>query len=272
VAGSGLAALRAAGIEVACGLLGAAAEELNRGFVRRMRDGRPWLTVKLAQSLDGRTALASGESQWITGAAARRDVHRLRAASCAVLTGSGTLRHDDPRLDVRLPPEELPGFDPETLTPLRVVLDTRLATPPGARILAPPGRCLVLTAADDPAAAARLRAAGAEVLRLPGEPSGLDLREVLAELARREVNELLVEAGPTLAGALFAAGLVDELRLYLAPTLLGDGARPLLRLPELPGMAARPQLELRDVRRVGADLRVVARPLPCNSPAQAGDS
>ena len=273
VAGQGLARLEAAGIATACGLLAEGAEALNRGFVKRMRTGRPWVTVKLAQSLDGRTALASGESRWITSAAARRDVHRLRARSCAIVTGLGTLLADDPALTVRLDPDELPQhYDPDLLAPLRVVLDPGLRAPPGARLFQAPGRSLVCSAVDRPAAAAALVAAGAEVVRLPGEPAGLDLVAVLEELGRRQVNEALVEAGATLAGALLAAGLVDELRLYVAPTLLGDSARPLLRLPALTSMAARQTLVIDQVRQVGPDLRFTLRPGPCNAAADSGDS
>ncbi len=273
VAGQGLARLAEAGIATASGLLAAAAEALNRGFVKRMRTGRPWVTVKLAQSLDGRTALDSGESRWITSAEARRDVHRLRARSCAILTGLGTLQADDPALTVRLESGDLPShFDTERDAPLRVLLDPGLQASPRARLFAAPGRVLVCSAVDRPPAAAALAATGAEVLRLPGEPSGLDLAAVLDELGRREVNEVLVEAGATLAGALVAAGLVDELRLYVAPTLLGDAARPLLRLPALAAMTERYDLELVDVRRVGCDLRLTARPAPCNAPGDSRDS
>ncbi|MDX1594625.1 MAG: bifunctional diaminohydroxyphosphoribosylaminopyrimidine deaminase/5-amino-6-(5-phosphoribosylamino)uracil reductase RibD [Gammaproteobacteria bacterium] len=273
VAGRGLARLEAAGIATASGLLEAEAEALNPGFFKRMRDGRPWVTVKLAQSLDGRTALASGESRWITSADARRDVHRLRARSCAILTGVGTLLADDPELTVRLQPGELPGhFDAELHAPLRVVLDANLRTPPTARLLRPPGRALVMTAVDRRERAEALIAAGAEVVRLPGEPAGLDLVAVLEELARREVNEVLVEAGATLAGALLAEDLVDALHLYVAPTLLGDTARPLLKLPALSRMAERRELHVEEVRRVGSDLRITARPAPCNPSDEPGDS
>ena len=273
VAGQGLARLADAGIATASGLLAAEAEALNPGFVKRMRAGRPWVTVKLAQSLDGRTALASGESRWITSAAARQDVHRLRARSCAILTGAGTQRADDPALTVRLEPDDLPDhFDHDLHAPLRVVLDPALGTAPDARLLQAPGRVLVLTAVDRPALAAALEAAGAEVLRVPGEPAGLDLVAVLELLARREINEVLVEAGATLAGALLTEGLVDELRLYVAPTLLGDDARPLLRLPALASMAGRRELAISDVRRVGRDLRITARPAPCNASGEPGDS
>jgi diaminohydroxyphosphoribosylaminopyrimidine deaminase/5-amino-6-(5-phosphoribosylamino)uracil reductase len=166
----------------------------------------------------------------------------------------------------------VPGFDAQTLAPLRVVVDSRLRTPPDAALLAPPGRCLVATLDAGTAAAGRLRAAGAEVLELPADGARVDLGALLDELGRRAVNELLVEAGATLSGALLARGLVDELWVYVAATLLGDNARPLLVLPPLESMAERPQLAWRDVRRVGGDLRLIARPVACNAPGETGDS
>ncbi len=262
VAGAGLARLRAAGIEVTAGVLEPAAQALNPGFLRRMVSGRPYVRCKLAMSLDGRTAMASGESQWITGADARRDVQRLRARSSAVLTGVDTVLADDPSLNVRLAPAELPGV--ETLDylrqPLRVVLDSRLRTPPTARLLGLPGRTLVVCAAPAAARAAdALRAAGAEVLAVAGDGRP-DLGAVLAALARREVNEVLVEAGPTLAGAFAAAGLFDEIWLYAAPHLMGDGARGLFHLPGITAMRQRLPLQIEDVRMVGRDLRLRLRP------------
>ncbi|MFO1425294.1 MAG: bifunctional diaminohydroxyphosphoribosylaminopyrimidine deaminase/5-amino-6-(5-phosphoribosylamino)uracil reductase RibD, partial [Candidatus Competibacteraceae bacterium] len=217
VAGRGLAQLRAAGIRVECGLLEAEAQALNPGFIQRMTQGRPFVRVKLAMSLDGRTALASGQSQWLTGEAARQDVQRLRARSSAILTGIGTVLADDPSLNVRLP--EAPR------QPSRVILDTELRTPPTARTLRLPGSVLLFTAVADPATQAPLRVAVAEIIVVPRAEQGLDLRAVMAELARRECNEIHVESGPTLAGALLQAGLMDELVVYIAPLLLGDKAR-----------------------------------------------
>ena len=249
VAGRGLALLQAAGIAVECGLLEIAARELNAGFVSRMTRGRPWVRLKAAASLDGKTALANGVSQWITGAAARRDVQSWRAQACALLTGVGTVLADDPQLTVR---------DLDTpRQPLRVVVDSQLRTPPNANILR--GGALIVSVSDDPAKIQNLRNAGAEVLVLPGADGRVDLARLLQLLAAREVNELMVEAGATLNGALLEAGLVDELVLYLAPMLLGDAARGLFALPVLNKMDQRTNLTLHDVRQVGTDMRVVAR-------------
>ncbi len=251
VAGRGLAHLAQAGITVACGVLEAEARALNPGFIVRMERGRPWFRIKLAASLDGRTALASGESRWISGDAAREDVQRLRARACAVLSGVGTVLADDPSLNVRL--------GEAWRQPLRAILDTRLRTPLSARLLGLPGTTLVFTAADE-AAHGPLREVGADVVRVPANAAGLDLAAVAAELARRECNEVHVECGAVLAGALLRAGLADELVLYLAPLLLGDAARGLFRLPGLERMDQHLALEFIDVRHVGRDLRLVLRP------------
>jgi len=263
VAGEGLAMLREAGVAVEVGLLAADAEALNPGFLQRMRHQRPFVRCKLAMSLDGRTAMASGESRWITGEAARRDVQLLRARSSAVVTGVSTLLADDPSLNVRLAHHELPGVEgAEYLRqPLRVVLDTRLRTPPRARLLSLPGETLIVCGegvaqeSED-----ELRAAGAEVLRLPQLGGRIDLARVLQALARRSVNEVLIESGPTLAGSAMRAGLVDELVVYMAPHLMGDAARGLVRLPGVERMDQRVGLRFREVRRVGEDLRVTLQP------------
>lgn len=251
VAGRGLAMLREAGVAVECGLLEAEAQALNPGFIQRMTQGRPFVRVKLAMSLDGRTALASGDSQWLTGAAAREDVQRLRARSSAILTGVGTVLADDPSLNVRLPEV--------ARQPLRVILDSGLRTPPTARTLQLPGSVLIFTAMTDPALQQPLQAAGADMIVAPLTEQGLDLRAVMAELARRECNEIHVECGPTLAGSLLQAGLMDELVVYIAPLLLGDKARGLLQLPELTQMSERTELEILDTRAVGRDWRVTMR-------------
>ncbi len=246
VAGSGLARLREAGIAAEAGLMQLDAEAINPGFIKRMREGRPLLRCKLAMSLDGRTAMASGESFWITGAAAREDVQRLRARSSAIITGIGTVLADDPAMTVR---SKALGENPRQ--PLRVVLDPELRTPADAKIVSGPGECLI---------AAREAGAidGAEVIALPGE-EGIDLEALMAELARRECNEVLLEAGTTLSGAFLRAGLIDELVVYTAPKLMGDGARGLFHLPGLESMAESIALEFSDVRRVGDDLRISAR-------------
>ncbi|CAG0930210.1 MAG: Riboflavin biosynthesis protein RibD [Rhodocyclaceae bacterium] len=252
VAGQGLAQLRAAGIEVADGLLAHEARELNIGFASRMERGRPWLRLKLAASLDGKTALANGKSQWITGPEARRDGHAWRARACAILTGAGTVRDDDPRLTAR---------DVETpRQPLRVVVDSHCETPPAARIL-DGGNTLVAAAFGDAAKIAALRAAGGEVVMLPNENGKVDLPHLMRLLAGRGVNELHVEAGHKLNGSLLREGLVDELLLYFAPTILGSG-REMFPLPEIADLAGRRNLKILDLRRVGGDIRILARLLP----------
>ncbi len=217
-----------------------------------MERGRPWVVVKLAASLDGGTALPGGESRWITGEAARDDVQQLRARSSAVLTGSGTVLSDDPRLDVRL--------SGATRQPLRVVLDSQLRISPEARIVAPPGQLLVLCAGEDPARAAALRGAGAEVVSVAAVSGGVDLGAALAHLGGRGINEVLAECGPGLAGAFLAAALADELVLYLAPTLLGQDSRPLANLPSPASMADRLEFSIVDRQDVGEDLMIRLRP------------
>jgi len=250
--GAGLARLRGAGIAVEAGLMRDPARELNVGFFRRIEHGRPFVRLKLAMSLDGRTALANGASQWITGEAARADVQRWRARSSAILTGSGTVLADNPRLTVRLPAGE------EAIPPLRVVLDRQLRTPAGSHVLDGSVPTLMLHCAGAEVGAPRF--ARVECIALPVCDGRLDLAAVLALLAARQVNEVHVEAGPVLGGALLAAGLVDELLLYVAPVLLGDHARPLLQLPSLSDMADRWQLRTVEQRMVGEDWRLRLRP------------
>ena len=250
VAGQGIAKLRAAGIEVECGLMESAARELNIGFFARMTRGTPWVRSKIAMSLDGRTALANGASQWITGEAARQDVQHWRARSCAVLTGIGTVLADDPQLNVR-------GIE-TSRQPLRVVVDNDLRLPPKARLLQQRG-VLVYTATQDAEKIDALEQAGAVVMVLPDVNGQVDASAVLRDLAAQGCNEVLVEAGSKLNGALLKAGLVDELVLYLAPQLLGDMARGMARLGELTSLEQRIELEWKDVCHVSKDLRIVAR-------------
>ena len=262
VAGAGLRQLESAGIQVEVGLMQAQAEDLNPGFIRRMREGLPYVRAKLAMSLDGRTAMASGESRWITSNEARRDVHRLRARSSAIMTGVGTLLADDPSLDVRLSPAEL-ELDPdlETPRPMRVVLDPELATPTTARMLQLPGETLILCAETELGKAVHLEEAGARVMSVSGNRHQLELQEVLRLLASLQVNEVMLECGATLAGAMLEQGLIDELIVYLAPHIMGDGARGLFHLPALQRMADRHELQIDDVRQVGRDIRITARPV-----------
>ncbi len=261
VAGQGLAQLQQAGIEVQCGLLEAEAAALNPGFIKRMRQGLPYVRCKLAMSLDGRTAMANGESRWITGEAARRDVQELRARSAAIVTGVGTVLADDPSLNVRLRPDAMPT-ELELHQPVRVVLDSNLQMPADAKMLSLPGVTVVICgAARDPLARSRLESSGALVVRRAADGERIDLRSAFEFLAAEEINEILLEAGPTLAGPALAAGLVDELVIYIAPHLMGDSARGLLHLPGLEKMQDRIALEISDVRSVGKDIRVTARPV-----------
>ena len=242
--------LRAAGIRVDLGLMESEARELNVGFVARLERGRPWVRLKVAATLDGRTALAGGESRWITGEEARRDGHRWRARACAVLTGIGTVRDDDPELTVRA--VETPR------QPLKILVDSRLEVSPAAKLFAS-GRVLVAAAVEDREKSARLAERGAEVLAMPNDAGKVDLRALMVELARRELNEIHVEAGTKLNGSLVAAGVVDELVVYLAPSLVGGSGRGMFDLPAPASLDARTQLALRDVTRIGEDLRIVAR-------------
>jgi diaminohydroxyphosphoribosylaminopyrimidine deaminase/5-amino-6-(5-phosphoribosylamino)uracil reductase len=250
VRGQGFARLRAAGIAVETGLLAAEATQAHRGFLARMSRGRPWIRIKSAASLDGRIALANGESRWITGVAARRDVHALRAQSCAMLTGIGTVLRDDPELTVR----HVPCFR----QPRRVVVDSRLDLPLSARILAgdPP---IVFTASGDSERRSRLEALGVEVVLVPGPGGKTDLAAVARQLALRGFNEVTVETGAKLNASLLSAGVVDEIVLYLAPMLLGDGAQGLFALPDMASLAEASRPRIVDVRAVGADLRITAR-------------
>ncbi len=250
VAGQGIAKLRTAGIAVDCGLMEAEARELNIGFIQRMTRGMPWVRSKIAASLDGRTALANGESKWITGEAARADVQHWRARSSAILTGSGTALADDPRLNVR----DLVNVK----QPLRAVVDSTLRLSPRSRVLQQPG-AVVYTATGDAQKIAALEKVGARVVALSDAEGRVDLRAALQDLAALGCNEVLVEAGARLNGALLQAGLVDEVVLYLAPQVLGDTARGIATLGELTSLDERIELQWRDVRQVGRDLRIVAR-------------
>jgi diaminohydroxyphosphoribosylaminopyrimidine deaminase/5-amino-6-(5-phosphoribosylamino)uracil reductase len=260
VAGAGLARMRAAGVKVEMAEadladladLADAAREINIGFFSRVERQRPWVRLKIAASLDGRTALDNGVSQWITGPEARRDGHAWRRRAGAVLTGIGTVLADDPGLDVRLVPT--------ARQPLRVVVDSHWRTPAGARLLKVPGQVLIVGAGSPPPAADALRAAGGELATLRGAEGRVDLAVLMAELARRGVNELHVEAGARLNGSLLQAGLVDELLVYQAPCLLGAG-RGMAELGAFTRLDQAPRFQIHDLERVGADLRLRCRQL-----------
>lgn len=254
VNGQGIARLRAAGIdvEVASGPLADAAREQNIGFFSRVLRGRPWLRMKIAASLDGRTALNNGVSQWITGEAARADGHAWRRRASAVLTGVGTVLADDPRLDVRAVPT--------VLQPVRIVVDSQLQTPPRARLLDPPDRGVwIFGASDHPERRAALADRGAVVMLQPGPGDKVDLEKMLDTLAAQGINELHVEAGSRLNASFLRAGLVDELLVYVAPKLIGQG-RDIASLGPLESLADVPEFDFIDMQRVGTDLRLRARP------------
>ncbi|HET8697005.1 MAG TPA: bifunctional diaminohydroxyphosphoribosylaminopyrimidine deaminase/5-amino-6-(5-phosphoribosylamino)uracil reductase RibD [Gammaproteobacteria bacterium] len=260
LARGGARELEAAGIRVSGGVLAAEAEPLNRGFFTRMRRGAPWVRVKIAATLDGRTALANGASRWITGPAARADVHRWRARAGAILTGSGTVLADDPRLDAR---REEAGIEASLgiKQPLRAIVDSRLVTPRHAKVLGSDGAVVFTTATADAATVHRLEAAGARVERVAAGADGhVGLPAVLARLAALDVNDVWVEAGAGLNGALLAAGLIDELIVYIAPKLFGAGARGMFAVPHLSDVAQGWTVAIEDVRNVGDDLRIVGRP------------
>ncbi len=259
VSGKGAEVLRSAGIRVESGLMEADAIELNLGYLQRMQYGRPWVRLKLAMSLDGRTALANGVSQWITSEASRTDVQHWRARSSAILTGAGTIVSDDPRLDVRLPPE---GDEPRR-QPMRVILDSRLRTPPGARLFETGGEVVIMTSSESPdmARVAQLEARGAQIEAMPIEAAGrVDLMAALQRMAELQANEVLVEAGPTLAGQLLSRSLIDEMLLYIAPKLLGPQARPLVDMQRLDYLEYAPEFALEGVKKLGDDLCVRLRP------------
>ena len=249
VAGLGFARLRAAGIDVVTGVLEQQAREMNIGFFCRMEHGRPWARMKIAASLDGGTALMNGQSQWITGQAARDDGHHWRARACAILTGIGTVEQDDPQMTVRAVAS--------SRQPRRIVIDSRLQISPAAKICQG-GGTWIFAAQSDPRREAALREAGAEVILMPDAHGKADLPAMMRELGRREINELHVEAGYKLNGSMLRAACVDELLLYVAPSLLGP-AQGMANLPQLESLAMRQQLVFHEVTQIETDLRILAR-------------
>jgi diaminohydroxyphosphoribosylaminopyrimidine deaminase/5-amino-6-(5-phosphoribosylamino)uracil reductase len=255
VSGAGEQKLVEAGIEVVSGVLAAEAEELNRGYAMRMRSGRPWVRSKLAVSIDGRTALANGESQWITGSAARADVHRWRARSSAVLTGSGTVLADDPSMNAR--PDDIADFVP----PLRIVLDSQLRTPPTAKLFSIEGPVLICHCSGDAERAAALEAAGAELMQVPGHrPGEVRLVDTLNLLGEYGLNDIWLESGGLLNAGFLDDDLIDELIVYQAGCLLGNDAQGMFASEPLQQLADKKTFRLTDVRRIGDDLRTIWQP------------
>lgn len=262
VAGAGLQKLRDAGIRVEGPVLEPACLAVNRGFVKRMQEGLPWVRCKMAMSLDGRTAMASGESKWITGAGARADVQLMRASSCAVVTGVNTVLSDNPGLNVRAEQLDHPQADLiAARQPHRVIIDSSLRTPPDSRIIGLPGKVLFLVGQPHPQQRARFNGAAAEIREMPVLPGGrLDLRAAMQTLALDYgCNEVMLEAGPTLSGAMVQAGLVDEVVIYIGARFLGSDALPLFHLPGIQRMQDHIALELTDVRPIAGDCRITAR-------------
>jgi len=253
VSGRGFAALNAAGIMVNVGVLAEEAALLNRGFISRMSKNKPFVRSKLAMSLDGRTALASGESKWITSVFARQDVQHLRAESTAILSTISTVLADNPALTARV--------DADVVQPIRVILDSQLRMPVAAQLAQQPGRTLVLTCVDKPPEQCLLERAGFEVYRLPCDKGRLDLPKVFAFLADMHINEVLVEAGAVLNGELLAKSLIDELVIYMSPIVLGDKGRGLFSLPGMATMAEKKLFKWSDVRAIGPDLRFILTPV-----------
>lgn len=258
VNGKGLAYLNEKGLETHCNVLENEALELNKGFFQRMRTGRPYVTVKSAISLDGKTALSSGKSQWITCQAARLDVHKLRARSCAILTGIGTVLADDPLLSVRLSHEQL-GLEAKPEQPIRAVVDTHLRIPESAKMLQSPGRTIVYTGSKDTSKIDRLQRENVEIVKMQATEM-LELAEVLQDLGARGINEVLIEAGATLVGSLLHQGLVDEMVIYMAPHLIGETGKGLAGLPMITDMQDRLAMRVEEISAIGVDIRLRVRP------------
>jgi len=256
VAGQGIKKLQLAGIAVECGVLQAEAEAVNPGFIKRMKSAMPFVRLKLAMSLDGRTAMASGESKWITGSAARADVQHLRARSSVVLTGSGTVVADDPSMNVRLSAEEL-DCAVEPHQPLRAIVDGQLKVSAKSNIFKQPGECIVFTAVDEQQAK---NFTASQVVSLPAATGKVELTKMLAYLAEQQINEVHVEAGSELCGALLELHLVDEIVIYMAPHIMGDSAKGLFHLPGLKNMAQRINLDIKEIRQIGKDWRITVLP------------
>ncbi len=253
VAGKGLQLLKEAGIEVQVGLMQTQSQALNPGFIKRMQTGKPYVRAKLAMSVDGRTAMASGESKWITSDSARADVQHWRARSSVIMTGVGTVLADDPSMTARVNGDELPTT--------RVVIDSNLSMPETAKMLSLPGHTIVMTTCNEDDEIARLQVAGAEVIDVPAKNGSVDLAAVLDELGKEGYNEVMLETGATLSGAMLQAGLIDEMIIYMAPSIMGSEARPLLKLTGIDAMEDKIELDISDVRSFGKDIRIMAKPV-----------
>lgn len=251
VAGRGISKMQEAGVIVECGVLQQDAEALNQGYIKRMTTGQPFVRSKLAMSLDGRTAMASGESKWITGSQSRTDVQRLRAESSVVLTGINTVLADNPGLNVRI--------DEDVVQPIRVILDSRLRMPLTAKMLDLEDEIWILTCSENQQKKTDLKDAGYQVFQLNGEDGKLDLEGVMTFLGQQQVNTVLVEAGSILNGALLSTNKVDEWVIYMAPCILGDQGRGLFHLPDLQKMANKKLLNMMDIRHVGSDLKLILK-------------
>lgn len=256
VAGNGFQVLRDAGIDVEVGLLEEQAQLLNPGFIKRMQQGLPFVRIKMAMSVDGRTAMASGESKWITSESARNDVQHWRAQSSAMLTGIGTILYDDPSLTVRHNEGALAHAIVDQ--PLCVILDSSLQLPIDAKVIQKLDEILVFTNSTDKQKIAALEAVGVQVKSIDKGETGLDLEQILKHLASLEINEVMIEAGATLTGSFIAAGLVDELIIYMAPVLMGDKSRALFHLPDIQQMNQKIQLNIQEMRQFGEDIRIIA--------------
>ena len=259
VNGKGLEFLSSNGVKTACNILEHQAHELNKGFVKRMVNGRPYVTVKSAISLDGKTALQSGESKWISSEESRIDVQKLRARSCAIMTGIGTVLVDDPNLTVRLNQKEL-GIDENFQQPKRIIIDTQLRIPVEAKILKTPEDVIIYTATSDNEKCERLVQRDITVVQVSKSNSKVDLTAVMKDLADREINELFVEAGSSLLGKLVEEELVDEMILFIAPHMLGDASRGLINSKPIKTMQDRINFEIDQVRRIGKDLKLILKP------------
>lgn len=251
VNGQGKERLQKAGIEIQTGLLADEAKQLNIGFVNRMRHGRPWVRTKIATSLDGRTALKNGKSQWITSESARQDGHKWRARSCAILTGISSVRKDDPQLTVR--------YIETSRQPIRIVVDSNLEIPLQAKLLQNADTTWIYTVQTNKEKIHRLEDIGAHIVVLPDSVGKVDLKAMMVKLAEAGINELLVEAGPVLNGALVTAGLVDEIVFYFAPSLLGNSAQAMVAMPEITDLSEKYDLQMTDIRKIGVDIRLMAK-------------